>query len=147
MLNAKKDLDVRVSELFHIRKDLRELWNEQNDGSFSKEKRNFKRKRDDVVEEKHPLDLLLRFMDGEFDGIVDTYLAMKNEHCVSWDMLWEFFPPSETIVYHCATSDEEVCGVAKSTNYTFRYDGTPIFKVSFIIYNYNCKTWMQCALS
>lgn len=61
---------------------------------------------------------------------------MKTEIRVASDMLWAFFPAGTEMAYRCHTTDEELCGVAETTNYS-----AFTFTVGVKIWDHNCQAW------
>jgi hypothetical protein len=120
-------LKVYASELFHIRKKLRD----------AKVKRVEPSSEEDRAKQQLHLDHLLRFMDKELEDVVKKYSAMERGHHVSWDMLWAFFPTGTEIVYHCAVTDEKVLGIVTKAT----YGGGESFKITIKMWDYNCSTW------
>jgi hypothetical protein len=120
-------LKVYASELFHIRKKLRD----------AKVKRVEPSSEEDRAKQQLHLDHLLRFMDKELEDVVKKYSAMESGHHMSWDMLWAFFTTGTEIVYHCAVTDEKVLGIVTKAT----YGGGESFKITIKMWDYNCSTW------
>ena len=87
------------------------------------------------------LNHLLRFLKQELHDVEEMYESMKSKRKLSWDMLWAFFPPGETIVYPCSITKVEVCGKVLKTKYYLGEQG--VFIISLSHWDYNCLTWEE----
>ncbi|KAG0587877.1 hypothetical protein KC19_2G198300 [Ceratodon purpureus] len=70
---------------------------------------------------------LVRFMDKEFVEIKHMYADMEWKRCVTWEMLWAFFPQGERVVYHDKLTDKSILGVVSRTNYQDTQQGPMLF--------------------
>ena len=85
----------------------------------------------------------LRYLHEELDSIDEIYRSMKSERKISFDMLWALFPPGEIVSYPCNISDENLCGIVKSTEYRKDRRGIVQFKIKISKWDYNCKSWTE----
>ena len=85
----------------------------------------------------------LRYLHEELDSIDEIYRSMKSERKISFDMLWALFPPGEIVSYACRISDEKLCGIVKSTEYTRDYKHIVWFSIKISKWDYNCKSWKE----
>ncbi|KAG0566024.1 hypothetical protein KC19_7G032400 [Ceratodon purpureus] len=96
-------------------------------------------------EELQHITHLIRFMDKEFEEINLLLADMKNGSCVTWEMLWAFFPPEERVVYFDVITQESVCGEVLHTKYkeSSLMEDAALF-VTVKKWDYNCKSWKEC---
>jgi len=128
---GRKNVKLYASEFFHLRHELKQVLD-----SFSGEPSI------NIDQFRAHLKYFLQFLDTSCQEVSDRYEAMKKEGRVSWDMLWAFFPSDTKVVYRCAITREEICGIAESTKYSFcEPDGVPGFIVGLKGWDYNCQTW------
>ena len=130
-LQVTNRVTLAGTELFFIHRNLKDLVEPLSiDASSSEDNR--------LLHFNH----LLRFLKQELHDVEEMYESMKSKRKMSWDMLWAFFLPGETIVYPCSITKVEVCGKVLKTKYELRQQG-PIFIISLSKWDYNCLTWKE----
>jgi hypothetical protein len=126
-------IKIYVSDLFHKHDMLKRTMDLGEDLPSTK---------GDINKVKSYLKYMWQFVDASIQEIMGRYKAMKNEGCVSWDMLWAFFPPGTEVEYRCKTTGVRLCGkVLQSIKYMFHCNKPPQFVVSIGMWDYNCQSW------
>lgn len=139
---CKKKALLDGPELFRIREGLR---NEQTSAaekvaSEASSSDDSSSNREKLLHLKH----LVRFMDKEFEKIQQMYAAMQSgKRCVSWEMLWAFFPPGERVAYLDKVTEETLCGDVLEAYYKKNREGNLYFVIKVTKWDYNCRTWKR----
>ena len=87
-----------------------------------------------------------QFLDASLQEVSGRYEAMKSEGCVSWDMLWAFYPPGTEVEYRCDATGGKLCGKVRETSYLFKCGVPGQFQIVIEMWNYNCQTWQPCTV-
>ncbi|KAG0586927.1 hypothetical protein KC19_2G128000 [Ceratodon purpureus] len=126
---------IHVSDMFHKRDMLKRTMLLGEDLSSIE---------GDTDKLKSHLKHMWQFLDTSNQEIIGRYEVMKTEGCVSWDMLWAFFPCGANVEYECGITGAKLCGkMDQHLKYVHPCGSPPQFLIGLKVWDYNCQTWQS----